>query len=150
MSDHHHIEPTDEQMAEIANHPSDKPFIALNLNRYRKRAAYPPGTPDSDVSGRTAYGRYGLVAAAAILSVGGRILWFTEGKQVAIGCPDDDYYNEVVAVWYPSRKAFLRLEEYPGYREALETHRRAALESAVLLFCDANDEPVLTSPFGAS
>lgn len=141
------IEPTPEQLAAIAAHRPDGPFIALNLNRYRARAAYPAGTPDADVSGHTAYLRYGVVALAAILSVGGKIVWATEGNQVAIGAPDD-LFHEVVAVWYPSRAAFLQLEEYPGYRAAFELHRRAAIERAKLLFCDAGPEPVLTSPYG--
>ncbi len=142
-----HQEPTPEQLAAIAAYRPDGPFVALNLNRYRSRAAYPPGTPDADVSGHAAYLRYGMVAVAAIHSVGGRILWATRGRQVAVGC-DLDAFDEVVAVWYPSRAAFLRLEDYPGYREAFELHRRASMEHAVLLFCDAGTDPVLSSPFG--
>lgn len=147
MAAAHHPEPTPEQLAALAARQPDGPFVALNLNRYRARAAYPPGTPDADVSGREAYLRYGMVALAAILHVGGRILWATEGRQLAIGC-DHDVFNEVVAVWYPSRAAFLSLEQYPGYRTAFELHRRAAIEHAVLICCDAAAEPTLTSPYG--
>lgn len=143
----HHIEPSPRQMEAIAAYRPDGPFVALNLNRYRERAAYPAGTPDADVSGREAYMRYGIVAFAAILSVGGKILWATEGRQVAIGDPDD-LFHEVVAVWYPSRADFLRLEDHPGYRAAFELHRRAAIERAVLLFCAADAQPLLTSPYG--
>lgn len=121
--------------------------VALNLNRYRDCAACAPGTADGDVSGREAYLRYGIVALQAILRVGGRILWATEGRNVVIGT-DDDRYDEVVAVWYPSRAAFLALETYPGYREAFETHRRAAIERATLLVCDADSEARLSSPYG--
>jgi len=147
MQDRSHTEPSDEQLAAIAAYSPDGPFVALNLNRYRERAAYPAGTPDADVSGREAYLRYGVVALAAIRSVGGDILWATEGRQLAIGC-EHDRFDEVVAVWYPSRKAFLALEEYPGYRQAFESHRRAAVEHAMLLCCDGSVEPVLESPFG--
>jgi hypothetical protein len=140
-------EPSAEQLAAVAAYRPDGPFVALNLNRYRERAAYPPGTPDGDVSGRAAYLRYGAVALAAITHVGGRILWATGGNQVVVG-DDGDLFDEVVAVWYPSRAAFLTLETYPGYREAFELHRRAAIERAILLFCDSGPEPVLASPFG--
>jgi len=99
------------------------------------------------VSGREAYLRYGMIALAAIQSVGGKILWAANAEEVAIGCAHDRY-DEVVAVWYPSRRAFLRLEEYPGYRAALELHRRAAIEHATLLFIHAGSEPQLTAPFG--
>jgi len=141
------IEPTPEQLAALAAHRPDGPIVALNLNRYRERAAYPSGTPDADVSGREAYLRYGMVALPAILGTGGRILWATDGRHVTIGTRDD-HYDEVVAVWYPSRAAFLSLDDHPGYREAFDLHRRAAIERAVLLLCDGDAEPRLGSPYG--
>jgi hypothetical protein len=147
MSEANHIEPSDRTLAELGKKAGDGPFVALNLNRYRRRAEYPPGTPDADVSGREAYLRYGIVAFAAIVSTGGRILWATDAAEVVIGC-GHDRYDEVVAVWYPSRKAFLELEKYPGYREAFELHRRASIEHATLLFFHAGPEPVLRTPYG--
>lgn len=140
------IEPSAAQLAELAAHRPDGPIVALNLNRYRERAAYPAGTPDADVSGREAYLRYGVVAYQAIASTGGRILWATEGRNVAIGT-GDELFHEVVAVWYPSRAAFLTLDQFPGYRAAFELHRRASLERAVLLMCDGDAEPKLSTPY---
>ena len=134
------IEPSDAQLAALASHRPDGPIV-------RERAAYPPGTRDGDVTGREAYRRYGVVAFQAILSTGGRILWATEGRNVAIG-GGDELFHEVVAVWYPSRAAFLTLDRYPGYREAFELHRRASLERAVLLMCDGDAEPKLSTPYG--
>lgn len=147
MHDPLHTEPTDALLAALGARPDDGPLVALNLNRYRARARYPGATPDADVSGREAYLRYGIVALPAILSVGGRILWAADAEELAIGC-EHDRYDEVVAVWYPSRAAFLRLEEYPGYRHAFELHRRAAIEHAALLFFRAGSEPKLADPFG--
>jgi len=138
-----HTEPSEAQVSAIAGHQPDGPIVALNLNRYHEQAAYPPGTPDGNVSGREAYARYGMVALAAITHVGGRVLWITEARNVAIGCAHEAW-EEVVAVWYPSRAAFLSLPEFPGYQEAFEQHRRAAIAQAALLLCDANAEPVLT------
>jgi len=143
-----HIEPTEAFLKSLADRPGDEPMVALNLNRYRKRAAYPAGTADADVSGRTAYARYGMIAMQAIVATGGRILWAANAAEVAIGC-EHDRYDEVVAVWYPSRAAFLGLERFPGYREAMELHRRAAIEHATLLFFRAGAEPKLESPFGS-
>lgn len=142
-----HNEPTDAALDAIGKRADDGPFVALNLNRYRERAAYPAGTPDAGVSGREAYMRYGLVAVQAIASAGGRVLWVADAREVAIGC-EHDSYDEVVAVWYPSRKAFLSLMDFPGYREAFEVHRRAAVEHASLLFFHAGDEPKLETPWG--
>jgi uncharacterized protein (DUF1330 family) len=142
-----HAEPSDVQRAALESSTDGGPIVALNLNRYRERAAYPPGTPDAAVSGREAYLRYGMVAFQAIAHVGGRILWATEGRETLIGC-EHDRYDEVVAVWYPSRRAFASIEDFPGYRHAFELHRRAAVEHATLLVCDAAAEPVLASPYG--
>jgi hypothetical protein len=141
-----HTEPSSTMLATLAGRADDGPFVALNLNRYRVRAVYPDGTPEADVSGRKAYGRYGLVAVPAILATGGQVLWTADATDVVIGC-DHERYDEVVAVWYPSRAAFLRLDEYPGYREAFELHRRAAVEHASLLFFRAGPKPELTIGF---
>lgn len=147
MSDETHVEPSPAFLSSLAATPGDGPFVALNLNRYYRRAQYPPGTRKADVSGQEAYLRYGAVAFAAILAVGGRILWAAPAREVAIGC-DHDRYDEVVAVWYPSRAAFLELEKHPGYVEAFELHRRAGVEHAALLFFEAGLEPVLATPYG--
>lgn len=142
-----HVSPEDARLAAVARQAAtdDSPVVMLNLNRYRDRAEYPPGTEVADVSGREAYLRYGVVALQAIESVGGRILWATDASEVVIGC-DHDRYDEVVAVWYPSRAAFLSLAEYPGYLEA-HVHRDAGVEQATLLACRANADPVLATPY---
>ena len=109
------------------------------------RWADPDGTADADVSGREAYLRYGIVAFAAIQSVGGAILWATDAAETVIGCDHDDY-DEVVAVWYPSRAAFLGLAAYPGYLEA-HVHRDAAIDQATLIATRGEAAPALTPPF---
>jgi hypothetical protein len=140
-----HVTPEDDRLAAVAAHPDQSPVVMLNLNRYRERAQYPDDRPDGDVSGREAYLRYGIVAQAAIASVGGEILWATDAAETVIGC-DHDEYDEVVAVWYPSRGAFLRLAEYPGYMEA-HVHRDAAVEQATLIACRGSAAPALENPF---
>ena len=142
-----HVTPTDERLAFTAARGADddSPVVMLNLNRYRARAEYPAGTLDSDVTGREAYFRYGVVAFAAIQSVGGEILWATDAAETVIGC-DHDVYDEVVAVWYPSRGAFLDLVSHPGYLEAL-AHRDAAIEQATLIATRGEATPLLTHAF---
>jgi len=144
-----HVTPTDERLADVAARGVEdtSPVVMLNLNRYRDRARYPEGTPDADVSGREAYLRYGVVAYAAIKSVGGEILWATDAAETVIGC-DHDVYDEVVAVWYPSRAAFLGLAEFPGYMEA-HAHRDAAIEQSALIATRGEVEPRLAQPFSA-
>ena len=139
-----HVSPDLDRLAELAASDNPAPVVMLNLNRYREFAAYPDGR-DADVSGREAYLRYGIVARAAIEFVGGKILWSADAGEVVIGC-EHDGYDEIVVAWYPSRAAFLRLGEYPGYMESHE-HRDAALEQATLIACAGEDEPVLSTPF---
>jgi uncharacterized protein (DUF1330 family) len=142
-----HVNPAGDTLARLtAAGSADGPVVMLNLNRYRDRAEYPPGTPDADVSGREAYLRYGVVAQGAIAATGGRILWATDAAEVVIGC-DHEQYDEVVAVWYPSRAAFLGLASHPGYVEAL-AHREAALEQAAVIATRGEATPVLANPFG--
>ncbi len=144
-----HVNPDVARIArDFTTTPHDGPVVMLNLNRYRDRAQYeasPAGGVDPNVSGREAYLRYGIVAQQALASVGATILWATDAQQVVIGC-DHDRYDEVLAVWYPSRDAFLRLAEFPGYVDAL-AHRDAALEQATLLACAGDVDPVLRNPF---
>jgi uncharacterized protein (DUF1330 family) len=145
MSDH--VQPDLATIQAVVDATDPSPVVMLNLNKYRDRAAYPTDWTgaDPDVSGREAYLRYGIVAFQAITAAGGAILWSTDAREVVIGCEHEDY-DEVVAVWYPSRAAFLSLEGFPGYLEAL-AHRGAAVERAGLIACDASTQPVLSTPF---
>lgn len=145
MSDH--VQPDLATIHTVVDADDPRPVVMLNLNKYRGRAAYPDGWTgaDPDVSGREAYLRYGIVAFQAITAAGASILWSTDAREVVIGCDHEDY-DEVVAVWYPSRAAFLSLETFPGYLEALE-HRGAAIERAAIIACDASPTPELTTPF---
>lgn len=140
--------PTDEQIAGLLARAGDGPIVMLNLNRYREVAAYEAGHPDegAGLSGRDAYLRYGVVALEAVTALGGRILWQTDAGMPAVGTADDAW-DEVVAVWYPDTRAFLRLVEHPGYLEA-HAHRDAALERAVVVCTTGELTPTLTPPFG--
>ena len=145
-----HVTPDlDRILSEFAS-AGDEPVVMLNLNRYRVVAQYPDGHEHAALAldGRTAYLHYGVVAQAAIGSVGGRILWAADVGEVVIGC-EHDAYDEVVAVWYPSRNAFLRLAEFPGYMDA-HVHRDAAVEQATLLAVKGDSQPGLRNPFAES
>jgi uncharacterized protein (DUF1330 family) len=123
----------------------DGPVVMLNLNKFREVAVYEDGRDAAGRSGRETYLQYGMVAVEAIRWLGGEVLWMTDAAAPIIGC-EHDAYDEVLAVWYPSRSAFLRLTEFPGYTEAL-AHRDAALERAAVLPCVGSGEPVLRGPF---
>jgi len=123
------VEPTPEQIAElqaIAEGPDDGPLVMLNLNRYRDPAAY---------------GRYGEVAQRVLDRVGGRVLWHAPVAGTVVG-EGEERFDDVIAVWYPSAKAFLQLATDAEILEARQD-RLDGLERAALLRCTGSAEPVL-------
>ena len=143
-----HIDPTTDQLTAFAGADLTTPIVMLNLNRYRDRARYEAPGPDDALSGREAYLRYGAVALRAMAEVGAQILWMAPAEQVFAGC-EHDTYDEALAVWYPSRDAFLRMLALDWYREAL-VHRSAALEHATIIAMTGPPTPELTRPPAAA
>lgn len=143
-----HTFPDEAQFAAYAEaiEADDGPVVMLNLNKFRDVAVYEDGRDAGGASGRETYLKYGMVALEAIRWLGGEVLWMTDAIAPIIGC-EHDAYDEVLAVWYPSRSAFLRLTDYPGYEDAL-AHRDAALERAAVLPCAGSADKVLRGPFG--
>ena len=137
------VNPTPEQLeavAAIARGDRDGPLVMLNLNRYRERAAYaaePPGGGSPDVPGREAYERYGASALVVLARVGGEVLWQARATLTVIG---GERWDEVIAVRYPSARAFLELALDPEVAAALP-HREAGLERADLIRCDDAASP---------
>ena len=142
-----HSFPTDTQQVAFAQAMADGdgPIVMLNLNRYRDVAVYGDERDAEGASGRDVYLRYGIVAQQGLERVGAKILWATDTYTPLIGC-EHDAFDEVLAVWYPSRAAFLDLTSAPDYVAALE-HRQAALDWAALVPCHSGAEAALTNPF---
>jgi uncharacterized protein (DUF1330 family) len=120
------IEPTQQQLEEIIARAGedDSPIVMLNLNRYADRDEYL---------------RYGAVATGMLDRLGARVLWHADAGETFIG---PEGWDEVIAVWYPSRSAFLEFTTDPEVLAAF-VHRRAGLEEASIICCDAGSEPVL-------
>jgi hypothetical protein len=60
----------------------------------------------------------------------------------------EERFDDLIAVWYPSAAAFLALIADADYLESRDD-RLEGLERAVLLRCQAADEPVLGAPEAA-
>jgi len=143
-----HNMPSDDQVATYAApiaDGTDAPVVMLNLNKYRDQAVYEDGRDAGGRSGREVYLDYGIVAQQGLAAVGAKILWATEMAAPLIGCGHDTY-DEVLAIWYPSRAAFIELTQFPGYQDAL-AHRDAALERSALIPCAGDADATLRSPF---
>jgi len=114
----------------------DAGFAMLNLNQFRERAGYPvDAEEDPEQTGEDAYRRYSLVAMPQILRRGGRLLFAAEPIGTVIGAagdPLDRPWQQLVLVYYPTRRALDAVVADPEFRTAAR-HRVAALERAAVL-----------------
>ena len=126
------IDPTADQLAALAALADPpEPLVMLNLLRFRDQAGYPEGFDAEPCTGAHAYRRYSAQAAPQLAAVGGRVVWMGTGG-LSVIAPEDEPWDDVLLVEYPSRDAFLRMIATPAYQAALP-HRRAALLDSRLI-----------------
>lgn len=126
------VEPTASQIQTFAAQAdATAPFIMLNLLRYRELADYTNHPDESACSGREAYQRYAAKALSCIESVGGNICFAGVAQTVVIG-PEDERWDDVLLVQYPSRQAFFDMLSSEQYR-SIGFHRTAALDDSRLV-----------------
>lgn len=131
------VTPTPEQMTAMVERGPQGPIVMVNLLKYRDKAAYDADRSEAGegISGREAYQRYGMVAAMCLGEVGASIVWAGRQKLIFIGGDEQDW-DEVICVRYPSRQAFLEMVARPDYL-AGTYHRDAGLARTALLCCNA-------------
>ncbi len=125
-----YVEPSRERYLEFRDLPRKGALHMLNLVRFRAQAAYPDGR---QATGAEAYAAYGRESQPVFARVGGRIAWRGTFEFNLIG-PEDERWDEVFVVEYPSMDAFLEMLRDPVYREAVK-HRQAAVEDSRLVRC---------------
>jgi uncharacterized protein (DUF1330 family) len=118
------IQPTGEQIRELASAIDDRPVVMINLLKFKKLTG--EGEP-----GRAAYDRYGRNVLPILAKLGARVIWLGSVDQVFIGTPDDRW-DQVMLVEYPSRKAFMTMISDPDYQR-IHRDREAALEDSALI-----------------
>ena len=79
----------------------DRPVLMLNLNRYFNSVSFPDGE---------LYKSYMDVLSKLLESLGGKILWQMPSYGQPLG---GEKLHEIMAIWYPSHKAFLSLRKMP-------------------------------------
>jgi uncharacterized protein (DUF1330 family) len=131
MSKQAHVHPNDAALAALAGSSSTEPIVMLNMLRFRERAAYLDGSGHGACSGREAYQRYGVRALEHVRAVGGKALFRGAAQLTLIG-PQDEPWDEVLLVQYPSPQAFMTMISHPDYL-ACSVHRTAALEDSRLI-----------------
>jgi uncharacterized protein (DUF1330 family) len=114
------IQNNQDQFQAIARNTNQKPFVMLNLLKFKKEG------------GREAYVQYIKESGPFVEEVGAKVLYFGKAEELLNGT---ETWDIVLLVQYPSRKAFLQMANNPDY---LKVHdlRIQALERAVLYATD--------------
>lgn len=107
-----------------------QPFALINLLRFKDWADYPPGTETEKLTGEQAYARYSELSIPFVDEVGGVPMWRGDLAANLIG-PEDEHWDEILIMQYPSRGAFQRMLEDPSY-QSIVFHRSAAIEDSRL------------------
>jgi uncharacterized protein (DUF1330 family) len=116
------IRPNKEQFIELMNAPDEGPVVMLNLLKFKSGG------------GSKEYGKYGRSAVDMVEARGGKVLWMGRVDQTLIGDVDEQDWDAIALVQYPSRKAFVEMTSTKEY-EAAHEHRESGLERTVLLAC---------------
>jgi uncharacterized protein (DUF1330 family) len=131
------VRPRPDQIQALMEKGPVGPIVMVNLLKFRAHAAYEADKPEANenLTGRQAYERYAQEVQKHLAAVGGRIVWQGPQALVMIG-PEDQKWDVVACVRYPSREAFLKMAMSPDYN-TIVYHRDAGLEDTALLCCEA-------------
>ena len=115
----------------------DGPVWMVNLMRYRDRAVYADGR-ETDLTGREADDRY--APFGPFRPVGAELVFLADVGEQLVG--DDQEWDRIAVVRYPSRTSFLDMQELPEYVE-LHEHKDAGMASTFVICCVSAEEPEL-------
>jgi uncharacterized protein (DUF1330 family) len=122
------VSPTNGQLKALKENGNQEPFVMVNLLKFSAGGGHPGKT------GMESYELYANLVTPLLRKAGGRLLWMGSVDQVFIGA-EDEGFDHVMLVEYPSRQAFLDMVSSAEYLEANQ-HREAGLERAMLLAAD--------------
>ena len=119
----------------------DGPVWMVNLMRYRERAVYTDGR-ETDLTGRAADDRYAPIGP--FREVGAELVFLSDVEVQLVG--DDQEWERIAVVHYPSRRSFLAMQELPEY-VALHEHKDAGMAATFVICCEPAHWPAV--PGGA-
>ncbi len=93
------------------------PVVMLNLMRFHARSR------DGYGSGWDAYLRYSAITVPMIKARGGTLLWTGDAKAVALGSRDNNQWDYLALVYYPTVAAFLDMMTSEAYEREADPHR---------------------------
>ncbi len=128
------LNPSADQLKRFAEQmPAGEPILMLNLLRFNADAVYAAGSGQQPCSGKEAYARYSRTALLKVRAAGGGVESMAQAR-VALIAPDQETWDEVLLVRYPSPEAFLAMLADAEY-QAAAVHRTAALADSRLIAC---------------
>lgn len=104
----------------------DGPVWMVNLMRYRERAEYADGRP-TDLTGWQADDMYAPFDSLA--AVGAEIVFLGEVEQQLLG--DGPAWDRVAVVKYPTRRAFVEMQQRPDFVEH-HVHKDAGMAATIV------------------
>ena len=124
-----HVHPRPGQLDAMASHDPDEPVYMLNLLRYEQQAK--PGLGADGMTGEEAFREYGRRFATLADRFGGEPIWMGEPLSTVIG-PDDEDWDVVIVVRYPTRRQFLSMLADPGYQEMARLRTAGVADSRLV------------------
>ena len=107
--------------------PDGEPVLMVNLVRLKEIASSGEGT------GWDAYQRYSAATAPMIKARGGTVLWAGRAEAVALGVAQENIWDFVALVRYPSRAAFIDMMTSDEYERSANPHRVDGVVEHVIL-----------------
>ena len=126
---------------EAVSAEDDGPVWMVNLMKYRDVAVYGDGR-ESSITGAEAdalYAPFGIFK-----ELGASLVLFAEVEEKLLG--DEQEWDAVAVVNYPSRRAFMEMQERPDYLER-HAHKAAGMERTIIMCCTPMDLPIATPDF---
>ena len=110
---------TFDKVSEIVSSCDDRPVFMLNLNAYFNGQS----TMSSD-----AYKDYNAAVDEILREVEGKILWRSLVHGQPVGKQNVD---EILAIWYPSHKAFVNIKDAPSSASFAEAKNRVVKHAII-------------------
>ena len=117
--------PTSQERVEAMLEPGPEgPIFMVNLLKFKDKADYEDGR-ETDLTGREAYGLYGVEVMKIIQEYGGEIAFVGDVTFLALG-QVEELWDEVAIAKYPNRRALFDMSSSEIW-QAASVHRTAGL-----------------------
>jgi len=119
-----------DEMEIIAKSKNDYPVLMINQNRYLKSEF-----PDGDL-----YSKWRTINKKMISEVNGKVIWTLKVEAPHLINGNLEPLDEILAYWYPSHSAFLKLPESLHYTENFRL-REGLINYAIIHRCSEHTLP---------